>query len=263
MKSPFPGMDPYLEMHWRDIHASVIVYARDQLEELLPRPLVARVEERIVFEVDLDEVRRLYPDVRIVENAGSSGSAAGAALAEQTETESVIVQVDAEPMTETFLEIRDADQRRVVTVIEFLSETNKLPGEGLEQYRQKQRELGQGRVSLVEIDLIRAGKRSLIWPTRRFPRRTRTVYQTVVRRGWKPKEYEIYPVALRKVLPSIRIPLREEDEEVSLVLQPLIDLAYRKGRYADTIDYRDPPDPPLEGADAEWADALLKQAGKR
>jgi hypothetical protein len=64
-------------------------------------------------------------------------------------------------------------------------------------------------------------------------------------------------------LPAIRIPLRKEDKEVTLQLQPLIDQAYRKGRYADTIDYRQPPDPPLEGADAEWADAVLKQADKR
>jgi hypothetical protein len=28
MPSPFPGMDPYLEVHWRDIHASLIIYSR-------------------------------------------------------------------------------------------------------------------------------------------------------------------------------------------------------------------------------------------
>lgn len=31
MKSPFPGMDPYLEAHWRDVHTRLIVYASDQL----------------------------------------------------------------------------------------------------------------------------------------------------------------------------------------------------------------------------------------
>jgi hypothetical protein len=46
-------------------------------------------------------------------------------------------------------------------------------------------------------------------------------------------------------------------------LQPLIDQAYRKGRYGDTIDYREPPDPPLEDDDAVWADTLLKEIGKR
>lgn len=262
MKSPFPGMDPYLERHWRDVHSSIIIYARDQLEEFLPRSLIARVEERIVFEIDEDEVRRLYPDLRIVERPVHE--AVGAVVAAgPAEDESAIIHVDAEPATETYLEIRDAQSRRVVTVIEFLSETNKLPGEGLQQYRRKQRELRQGGVSLVEIDLIRAGRRSLIWPTRRFPKRVRSTFQAVVSRAWTFGDLEIRSIPLRRPLPSIPIPLREQDQEVRLELQPLIDQAYRKGRYGDTIDYHEPPDPPFEGDDAEWADTILKQAGRR
>src|SRR5947209_12316382 len=52
MKSPFPGMDPYLEQFWPDIHASLIIYSRDQLEEQLPGSLIARVEERVVVEAE-------------------------------------------------------------------------------------------------------------------------------------------------------------------------------------------------------------------
>ena len=47
MPSPFPGMDPYLEAHWRDVHARLIIYASDALQGVLPHPLRARVEERI------------------------------------------------------------------------------------------------------------------------------------------------------------------------------------------------------------------------
>jgi hypothetical protein len=255
-------MDPYLERHWRDVHSSIIIYARDQLEEFLPRSLIARVEERIVFEIDEEEVRRLYPDIRIVEHPTPELVAAAASGGSSQDEGAIIRIVDAEPATESYLEIRDVQSRRVVTVIEFLSETNKLPGEGLQQYQRKQRELRQGRVSLVEIDLTRAGKRSLIWPTRRFPKRVRTTFQAVVSRGWK-SELEVRPIPLRRPLPSIPIPLREQDQEVRLELQPLIDQAYRKGRYGDTIDYREPPDPPLEDDDAVWADTLLKEIGKR
>jgi hypothetical protein len=49
MKSPFPGMDPYLEQFWPDVHAGPIIYARDQIEEQLPGNLIARVEERVVL----------------------------------------------------------------------------------------------------------------------------------------------------------------------------------------------------------------------
>jgi len=43
-------MDPYLEAHWRDVHASLIIYARDALQGVLPGSLRARVEERVLPE---------------------------------------------------------------------------------------------------------------------------------------------------------------------------------------------------------------------
>ena len=36
MKNPFPGMNPWLEAYWRDVHASLLVYARDLLNAELP-----------------------------------------------------------------------------------------------------------------------------------------------------------------------------------------------------------------------------------
>jgi len=31
MKNPFPGMNPWPEEFWQDVHASLLVYARDEL----------------------------------------------------------------------------------------------------------------------------------------------------------------------------------------------------------------------------------------
>ena len=219
MKSPFPGMDPYLEEFWPDVHASLIIYARDQLEEQLPSSLIARVEERVVFET--------------------------------------------EPATETFINILEAGPgQRLVTVIEVLSLANKLAGEGQRQYRQKQRELSDTNVSLVEIDLLRRGDRVLSVPASLIPRHARTTYQCV-RRGWETGRFEVYPIRLRSPLPGIRIPLREEDRDIRLDLQAIVQLAYRKGRYRLTIDYDEPPDLPLRGEDARWARALVRKAKKR
>ena len=39
MPSPFPWMGPYLEAHWRDVHASLVIYIRDILQDLLPPEL--------------------------------------------------------------------------------------------------------------------------------------------------------------------------------------------------------------------------------
>ena len=35
MKSPFPGMDPYLEQFWGDVHTTMAVFMREQLRPLL------------------------------------------------------------------------------------------------------------------------------------------------------------------------------------------------------------------------------------
>src|SRR5207249_4748334 len=111
-------------------------------------------------------------------------------------------------------------------VIEFLSLANKTKGPGQDIYLKKQAELKQGGVSLVEVDLLRDGKRVLSLPENHIPRRWRTTYQVCVRRGWKTGVYEIYAVPLRQRLPAIRIPLRETDEDIRLDLQDLIDKAY-------------------------------------
>jgi hypothetical protein len=40
-------------------------------------------------------------------------------------------------------------------------------------------------------------------------------------------------------------------------------LSRRKGRYGVSIDYRRPPELPLENDDAAWADELLRSKGLR
>lgn len=82
----------------------------------------------------------------------------------------------------------------------------------------------------------------------------------VIRR--QPPRREAYRVPLRERLPIIRIPLRPTDADVHLDIQELIDLSYENGAYED-IDYRAEPVPPLEADDARWADALLRNAGRR
>jgi hypothetical protein len=170
-----------------------------------------------------------------------------------------LIRIADEPATESYLEVIDvASGRRVLTAIEFLSPSNKRPGEGCEKYRQKLRELKEGGVSLVEIDLLRAGRRTFTIPPESMPESHRTHYRVCVRRGWKSSKVEVYPVALRERLPVIPVPLRQSDTDVTLDLQSLIERAYDDGGY-DDIDYRTEPDPPLDPAAAAWADALLRE----
>jgi hypothetical protein len=260
MKSPFPGMDPYLEQHWGDVHHNLITFAQGLLNEHLPRDLRARVEERVLVELPSED-RTYYPDLRVVEHEreGQGGAAvpdSGVTLAEPLEVPLL------EPETQGFLEIVETHpERRVITVLEVLSPSNKYAGRGRDLYRQKQSDLADAEISLVEIDLLRAGPHVLQVPLGQYPPSYRTAYKVCVHRGWKASA-EIYRVPLRELLPAIRVPLRQTDADAPLDLQALITQVYRHGRY-DDIDYTLPPVPPLDPDDAAWADELLRAAGKR
>jgi Protein of unknown function (DUF4058) len=260
MKSPFPGMDPYLEQHWGDVHLNLISHVEGLLNEHLPRDLRARAQERILVELPSEE-RGCYPDFRVVEHGRPVRGGTAVAPSDLTLAEPLEVPF-LEPETQGFLEIVETrPQRRVITVLEILSPSNKYAGPGRELYRQKQRDLAEGCVSLVEIDLLRAGPHVLQVPLAQYPPAYRTAYKVCVHRGWKANA-EIYRVALREPLPAIRVPLRQTDADAPLDLQALVAQVYRHGRY-DDIDYTLPPVPPLDPADAAWADELLRGAGLR
>jgi hypothetical protein len=262
MKSPFPGMDPYLEQHWRGVHHALITYTRDQLRPKLPRDLRPRIDERVFVETDEGETRQVYPDVHVVEypkkpdSDAPQGERSAVAVAEP-----ILVHIQREPAAQGYIEIVDAASgNRVVTVIEFVSPTNKLPGEGQTLYLKKQKEVLAAGASLVEIDLTRTGKRLLVGPTEHLHPSRRTTYMACVTRGWKSDVAELYPLSLAEPLPAIHIPLRQSDADATLELQPLIDQCYENGGY-DDIDYRQPPVPPLDSASATWAEKWLRAQG--
>ena len=262
MENPFRGMNPYLERHWRDVHASLVVYGRDALQSVLPGGLRARVEERVFVESEEGLERDTYPDLRVVERRRQSP----AASLEQTRSSTavpLVLRVQSEPISEGFIQIIEAGtSQRVITVVEFVSASNKRAGEGQDLYRQKQHECEAAGVSLVEIDLLRAGKRVLSVPDTRIPTAYRTPYRVCVRRGWEPENAELYRAPLRERLPVIRVPLRKSDADAPLALQELIDQCYRNAAY-DDIDYSRDAHPPLDPEDAAWADGLLRETGIR
>lgn len=125
MKSPFPGMDPYLEKYWGDVHSALIIYTRDALQPGLPPDLLARVEERVFVETELGANRRIIPDVHVAMALREGGTAVA---------EPEVFEVLEEPITERYLEIRMRDGGKVITVIEFLGPANKSGGEGQQKY---------------------------------------------------------------------------------------------------------------------------------
>ena len=215
MKSPFPGLDPYLEARWGDVHQSLITYTRDAIQLNLPPDLRARVEERVFVETETELVRRIVPDVHVTHYPPARPShsvlaeTGGVAVAEP-----LVFLLEDETVTEGFIEIRERGGGKVITVIEFFSPANKTGGEGEKLYLQKQRELLHSDTNLVEIDLVRSGQRVIAFPEHRIPPQHRRDALVCVRCAWSERARELYVLPLRERLPAIAIPLRQTDRPV-------------------------------------------------
>lgn len=251
-------MDPYLEQPglWPDLHNSLIVALRDDLApRLRPRYYVA-IEERTYTVEPGDLVFAGRSDVAVV-RPGQAPEAAGAP-AQGADGGAVIVEVELPDLVrETYLEVRAADGQ-VVTLLEILSPTNKRPGEGRGQYLRKRRAVLGSLTHLVELDLLRAGEPM---PLQRWS--GRSDYRIMVSRGDLRPRALLLPFGVRQPIPPFQLPLYPGDPEPTVALGPLLHALYDRGAYDLRLSYSGAPDPPLDGADAAWADDLLRAAGLR
>ena len=273
-RSPFPGMDPYLESQWGDVHVKLLAFLGETLQASLPADLLARSEAQLLVEEDDGEDRTIRPDVTVVQwrpetdkaKTGLSDGDGGTAVAVEppaTRIEPVTVRLFDMPRLDRWLQVLDrTNGHRVVTVVQVLSPWNKFPGRGNDKYRQKILSFIQAGVNVVEIDLLRLQRDELPVPETYVPASRREAYYTSVSKIDGEADWAVYPMSLRKPLPPIPVPLRAQDEDVWIELQPLIDRTYAAGGYVAT-DYAKSPKPPLAEADAAWADTLLKAAGRR
>lgn len=260
MKSPFPGMDPWLELHWRDVHARLIIYIANQIQQQLPEPLVARAEVDVAVDVD-DHSFRMRPDVQAAEDKPGAGNGGVAVLPPVVAVaEPLLVRAPEE--VHRWVEILDPSSGgRIVTVIEVLSPSNKVPGPARSAYRAKQRDLLSAGINLVEIDLVRKGDWVFSVDVNNLDPNKRTPYMACVFRAIHSDRRAVYPMLLRERLPTIAIPLRPGVRDVALDLQKVLDEAYVTGRY-DRTDYQTPLNPPLSPEEAAWSGELLRKAGK-
>jgi hypothetical protein len=253
-------MDPWLEATWRDVHSRLIIGIANHLQHQLPASLVARAEETVLVDLQDERPSLVRPDVGVIEpRTGGSGIATmepPVAVAKP-----FIVHVP-EPEIDRHIEIIDVSSGgRVVTAVEVLSPSNKLPGRGRDAYESKQRDFIAAGVNLVEIDLVRKGRWAFSVDEDAWGAHERPPYMVCVFQATRPGLRAIYPLPLREPLPRIAIPLRATDREVALDLQAVLSQAYEDGRY-ELIDYGRPLYPPLPAEDAAWTAELLRKAGK-
>ena len=272
MPSPFPGMDPYLENPdiWPDLHHALISSVRKQLTATL-RPLryVARVELRaFVFGPD-DPASDLYviPDARIVERSARSledtvspGSGGVATALQTTAVPIDVTGLMSSRARERYLEIRDTTNRRVVTVIEIVSPSNKVTGSaGRRAFQEKRNDVANSDTSWLEIDLLRRGT-----PTVGPPIVPRSAYRAYADRTTREGRRQLaWPIPLRERLPYLPVPLRPGEDDVVLDVQAALAAAYEEAGYDLDLDYTRPPVPALDADDEAWADALLRARGLR
>jgi hypothetical protein len=155
------------------------------------------------------------------------------------------------------LEIRDTANRQLVTAIEILSPINKR-ADGRMEYLAKRRQILLSTTHLLEIDLLRHG--------RRLPMRDPlppTDYFILLSRAESRPISDVWPLALPDPLPAVPIPLLSGDTDVALDLQQTFTATYDLLGYDLVIDYRRPPEPPLVDQASALADSFLHTAGLR
>lgn len=252
MKSPFPGMDPFIEARglWADFHDNLIVEIQRALNERLPDRYEALIGERTYIHlVDPLEGSRasqvIKPDVRIDGPGQEFGSGGMGTQHDSLIATSVVMHPElAIEERETFIEIREAaENERVVTCIEVLSPTNKRPGSpGWAEYERKRQLMFRGEASFVEIDLLRGGKRRPMrepWPGSPY-------YLLVLWKELAP-ECRVWPGFSTQPLPEVPIPLARPDPDLLLGIQPAIDAVLARSRYDRRMRYAEPIQPPLAG----------------
>jgi hypothetical protein len=249
-------MNPWLEEYWRDVHASLLVYARDQLNANLPPGLQARVDERLAIDAEPDKPHGYLPDVAITEPwdrpakpaLGEGGVAVMAA-------EPIIVDLGRQILRH--LEIVDS-RTHVITAIELLSPSNKQTSDAGVAWTRKRFDYLRSGINLVEIDLLRGG--SWVLPDRSLLKPVppgRVWHHVCISQAPWSGQHGFYILPLRERLPAIRVPLRPSDPDVALDLQVLIDQCYERGRYGSILEYNQPPQPPLPDEEAAWAKQVL------
>ena len=262
-------MDPYLEQpaYWPDVHHWLISHIATALQPQLRPRYVARVEVRVFLE-PIPRDRR--PDVHLAALPLPSAPSLGTSTAVAEEGIDVAVAtpewVPTPELRETrqaFIEIHGVANQEIITIIEVLSPWNKASGPGRDEYLAKQQEILRSTTNLVEIDLLRGGAHTVAATEEDVLALGSGDYLICIRRTWNEGGLWLYRCSLREPLPTLAIPLRTEDEDVSLVLQEVLNRTYDAGAYDLILDYTEEPDPPLSRTDTLWVNQLLRERGLR
>jgi hypothetical protein len=249
-------MDPFIESQkWADFHTRLITALSDALVPSVRPKYVIDVEERVYIERDPDDPMMIVrPDVAVTDSGGAATNHSTAVATAAAPVECLIPM--PEPVQEAYLTIRRKDGKSVVTVIELLSPANKRPGaSGYDQYLDKRNHVLATSANLVELDLLRSGRRLPL-----LGKLPDGDFLATVSRGRRRPHAEAYVWSLEQPLPMIPIPLADPDPDVQLDLQQQFNLVYDRAGYDYALNYEEPPEPPLERTRERWLSQILATA---
>jgi hypothetical protein len=257
MKSPFPGVDPYIEAQgkWPDFHLRFLNYLCESIAELLPESYDASLHERTsVIDLASRRVDVVEPDIGVSRSIHHPPVSKQTATVLEDPSDSVELLLPEEfNVRETFIEIHHRSNRQLVTVVELLSPSNKSsPGFG--QYESKRAGIHQSDVHRVEIDLLLTGRRLSM----RQPLPAGDFYIFVSDAARRPK-CDVRSWTLTQRIPPVAIPLKSPDGAITIDLAAVFQTAYERGRYERSLDYTQSLDLPLTQSTREWCENIASK----
>lgn len=249
MKSPFPGMDPYLEHHalWPDVHNSLIIAIRDAVVPMVAPNYYVSVESRAYIIKSKGDQFLGRPDIAIVSPGGSLSKQTAVPIAAGGVTVLEVELPIGEEVNHYYLEVRSVKTHELITLIELLSPVNKTEGRGCSEYSEKREEALMSLTNYVEIDLLRAGEPMPVIP------QIVSDYRILVSRGREQRKAQLYAFGLQTPIPDFPLPLQPGEQEPQLPLNKILHELYGRARFDLRIDYTQPAVPPLAEEHAVWA----------
>jgi len=246
MNNPFLGMNPWLEGEdWHDFHNTFATEISNQIIQQIAPKYKVFVEKYVVRTSLVDnEINIYYPDVGVSDNEVKEailtyGSGSDSPFTAHDLTISINLPVEQKiPL----VKIVDAKNREVITIIEILSPANKQ-GEGFITYQEKRKNILQSPVHLLEVDLLRRGKRVIIHP------RVQAADYVVGLTKSGDAQTLLWLFDPLQPLPTIPVPLRPNDPPATLNLQTIFTDIFEKRQYGSYFDYREKaPAPALKAS---------------
>jgi hypothetical protein len=224
MRSPFPGMNPYLESEktWPAFQHQLV----SAIYQLLLPALV-------------DQYRTRVQDREFI-----------------TE-EPLFTSIIKTTHHEHFIEVRHRTTDRLITLIEVVSPANRLFNTGKTALVEARKSALAEGANVLWIDLILQGQSPLNIQNRN---ENPFDYHLALTRANLPTTVELYTNQMAKRLPRCKVPLASEEAELVLDVQQAVNRAYELGHFAAKVEMKGLPPGKWSPEQEAWLQSILKPA---